>query len=145
MSSYLVAVPGALSAASTDLSAIGESIRSAAASAAPSTIGIAAAAQDEVSAAIARLFGGFGQEFQLVAARTAQIHDRWVWALGEGEAAYARAEATNASPLQALVNDAMGLVNAPTEFLFGRPISGNGADGVDGTGQNGGDGGILSG
>ena len=59
MSSYLIAAPEALAAAAGDLSGIGESIRQATASAAPSTTGIAPAAADEVSLAVSRLFGSY--------------------------------------------------------------------------------------
>jgi hypothetical protein len=52
MSSYVIATPEALALASGDLAGIQEAIREAAASAAPSTTRIAAAAADEVSAAI---------------------------------------------------------------------------------------------
>ena len=104
-----------------------------------------AAARDEVSAAIARLFGNYGQDFQALSAQSASFHDRFVQAFREGEAAYARTETANASPLQALENDVMGAVNTPTELLMSRPVIGNGADGAPGTGQAGGDGGILEG
>jgi hypothetical protein len=52
---------------------------------------------------------------------------------------------SNASPLQTLGQDVLGVVNAPTEALLGRPLIGNGANGAPGTGQAGGPGGILFG
>jgi PE family len=61
MSSFLIAAPEALATASADLSGIGAAIREATGVAAPSTTGIVPAAADEVSAAVARLFGGYGQ------------------------------------------------------------------------------------
>ena len=64
MSSYVVAAPEVLAAASADLSGIGQAIKEANAAAAPSTTGIAPPALDEVSAAISKLFGSYGQEFQ---------------------------------------------------------------------------------
>jgi PPE-repeat protein len=42
-------------------------------------------------------------------------------------------------------HDVLGVVNAPTEFLVGRPLIGNGTHGAAGTGQAGGPGGILVG
>ena len=64
MSSFVSAAPEALAGASADLSGIGEAIREATSAAAPSTMGIVPAALDEVSAAIAALFGAHGQAYQ---------------------------------------------------------------------------------
>ncbi len=65
--------------------------------------------------------------------------------LNGGAAAYTGAEAASVSSMQALLD----AVNAPTQTLLGRPLIGNGADGVAGTGSNaggnGGPGGILYG
>src|ERR1700722_18203067 len=145
MSSYVIVVPEALSAAAADLSGIGDALRGATAAAASPTTGIVAAASDEVSTAIAKLFGTYGQNFHALSAQSASFHDRFVQAFRAGEAAYASTEAANGSPLQALENDVMGAVNTPTELLLARPIIGNGANGAPGTGERGGDGGILEG
>jgi len=96
MSSYLIAAPEALASASADLSAIGEAIKEATAAAAPSTTGIVPAAFDEVSAAITRLFGSYGQEFQALSAQSGLFHSSFVQLLSSGGAAYAAAEAANA-------------------------------------------------
>lgn len=69
MSSYLIAAPEAVGLASNDLSGIGAAVEEATAAAAPSTTRIAAAAGDEVSTAIARLFGSFADEFHTLTAR----------------------------------------------------------------------------
>ena len=69
MSSFLNVAPEALASASADLSGIGEAIREATSAAAPSTTGILPPALDEVSAAISRLFGGYGQQFQSLSAQ----------------------------------------------------------------------------
>ncbi|WP_306464329.1 PE family protein [Mycobacterium tuberculosis] len=50
-----------------------------------------AAAGDEVSAAIAALFGGFGLEYQAISAQVAAYHQRFVQALSTGAGAYASA------------------------------------------------------
>ena len=73
MSSYLIAAPEALATASADLSGIGEAIREATTAAAPSTTGIVPAAADEVSAAIGRLFGTFGEDFHALSAQAAAV------------------------------------------------------------------------
>ncbi len=84
MSPFLVAAPEALVTASADLSGIGEAIRAATAAAAPSTTGILAAAEDEVSAAIAAVFSSHGQAFQALSAQAAAFHDQFVQALTRG-------------------------------------------------------------
>ncbi len=57
MSSYVIALPEGLATASSDLTGIGSAIRAANAAAATSTTQVLAAGGDEVSAAIAALFG----------------------------------------------------------------------------------------
>ena len=101
MSTFLIAAPEALAAASADLSGIGEAIRKATASAAPSTMGIVAAAADEVSAAIASVFGAHGSAYQALGAQTAVFQEQFVQALTAGAGSYASAEAASVFPLQA--------------------------------------------
>ncbi|AMC63774.1 PE-PGRS family protein PE_PGRS30 [Mycobacterium tuberculosis variant africanum] len=109
------------------------------------TTALASAGADEVSAAVSRLFGAYGQQFQALNARAATFHAEFVSLLNGGAAAYTGAEAASVSSMQALLD----AVNAPTQTLLGRPLIGNGADGVAGTGSNaggnGGPGGILYG
>jgi hypothetical protein len=105
------------------LSGVGEAIEEATSTAAPSTTSIVPAAADEVSAAITRLFGTYGQQFQVLSAQTAAFHARFVQLLSSGGAAYAAAEAANADPLW----DASGAGG-----------SGGKAIGPSGTGGNGG-------
>ena len=67
-------------------------------------------------------------------------------ALSGAEGAYAAAEAANASPLQAAEQAASNIQwFSPWQDLTGRPLVGNGANAVAGTGQNGGDGGWILG
>ncbi len=148
MSSFLNIAPEALASASADLSGIGEAIREATSAAAPSTTGIVPPALDEVSAAISRLFGGYGQEFQSLSAQGAAFHGRFVQLLSSAQGAYAGAEAANASPLQAVMAAVDPNVQAPFSpflLLTGRPLFGNGANGAAGTGQAGGAGGWIIG
>ncbi|MGO8768032.1 MAG: PE family protein [Mycobacterium sp.] len=76
--SYLVAAPEAFTAAASDLAGLGAGLETAAATAAPSTTSLMAAAQDEVSTAIAALFGTHGQQFQALSAQAATFHDQFV-------------------------------------------------------------------
>ncbi|WP_191499176.1 PE domain-containing protein [Mycobacterium simulans] len=141
--SYLVAAPDLLITAAVDAAAIGSSMRAANLAALAPTSTLMTAAADEVSAAIASLFSGYGQEYQAISARAAALHEQFVQALSNASGAYAAAEAANATPLQPLVDNILGVINAPTNFLLGRPLIGNGTNGIPGTGQAGGDGGIL--
>ena len=143
MSSFVVASPEVFAAAASDLSGIGLAVRSAHGVAAASTTRVVVAAQDEVSAAISALFGAFGQEFQAAGTQAALFHERFVAALSAGQGAYSAAEAASASPLAAMQQDVMGVVNSPTQALLGRPLIGNGANGAAGSGAAGGAGGFC--
>ncbi|WP_415823729.1 PE family protein, partial [Mycobacterium basiliense] len=145
MASFVVVMPEALLAASESLTGLGSTIEAANAAAAASTIQLVAAGQDEVSAAIARLFGSYAQEYQALSTQMGQFHAQFVQALAGSQNVYGAAEAANASPLQILERHLLAIINAPTNALLARPLIGNGANGVDGTGANGGAGGILYG
>jgi hypothetical protein len=97
--SYLIAVPEILDSAATDLASIAGTLNAANASAAAHTTGIVAAAQDEVSAAIAALFSQRAQAYQAVSAQAAAFHQQFMQALTAGAGVYAGAEAANASHL----------------------------------------------
>ena len=143
--SYLIATPELVAAAAGNLTGIHLALGNAAAAASGPTTGLLAAAADEVSAAISQLFGSYGQQFQALNAQATAFHADFVGLLNSGAAAYASAEAASASPLGALVD----AVNGPAESLLGRPLIGNGADGMAGTGAgaggNGAPGGLLFG
>src|SRR3984885_5415477 len=143
--SYLVATPDLLTAAATDVAGIGSTPRGANAGAfAPTTGGIPTAAH-EGSAALQSLFNVHAQGYQALSAQAAAFHAEFVQALTAGAGSYASAEAANASPLQAVEQQVLGVINAPTQVLVGRPLIGNGANGAPGTGANGGGGGVLIG
>ena len=130
MSTFLIAATDVLAAASADLSGIGEAVRDAGASAAPATTGIAPAAADEVSAAITRLFGNYAADFQALSARTAAFHTGFVQTLVHSASAYAATEAASNPLLQTLEVDLLGVINAPSYALFGRPLITPGAPGT---------------
>ena len=66
--SFVIAAPELVTAAATDLSNIGSTLSVANAAAVPPTTGVLAAAEDEVSAAIASLFSGHAQAYQVLGA-----------------------------------------------------------------------------
>src|SRR6516164_4095870 len=137
MSPYVIAAPEALATASADLSSLGERIREATAAAAPSTTGIVAAAEDEVSAAISQLFGRFGQQFQALTAQSGLFHNQFVQLMSSGGSMYAAAEALNAAAVAAdtvppsSITDVGGAPFSPFLSIFGRALFGNGLAGID--------------
>jgi hypothetical protein len=133
--SYLAVAPEFLASAATDLSNIGSTLSAAKSAAAAPTTGILAAAEDEVSAAIAAVFSAHGQGFQALSAQAAAFHDQFVQTLKAGGGAYTVAEAANASPLRTLEQDVLGAINAPFRALTGRALIGNGAGGATGITQ----------
>ena len=157
--SFMFAQPDVLSAAASDLAALGSSIDAAHAAAAFPTTSVVAAAGDEISAAIASVFSGFAQDYQTLSARAAGVHAQFVAALTGSGAAYSATEAASTSPLRAAqsqiaaatsvspaqaVNAAAAIINAPTEIAFGQPLVGNGANGTAAS-PNGQPGGFLFG
>ncbi len=106
------------------------------AAAAPSTMSVVSAAGDEVSASVARLFGGYAQQYQALSAQTVLFHERFLQALTSGASAYAGAEAANVSPLHALGQELQALaIFSPVKDLTGRPLLGDGADAARGAGR----------
>ena len=79
--SYVIAAPEMMAAAAADLATIGSDLSAAHTAAAAQTTGMLAAAEDEVSAAIAALFSAHGQGFQALGAQAAAFHAQFVQAL----------------------------------------------------------------
>src|SRR5258708_96107 len=142
--SFVIATPELLTAAAGDLGRMGLALSAPHAAAAASTTRVLSAGADEVSAAVAAVFGAHAQNYQSLSAQAADFHTQFVRALSGSQTLYASAEATN---LQTLEQDFLNAVNAPSQALFGRPLIANGGDGgtVAGAGQPGGPGGLLIG
>jgi PE family len=110
--SFVTIAPEYVEAAAQDLAGIGSSLSEATAVAAAPTTGLAPAGADEVSAAIAALFGDHGQQFQALAARASAFHEQFVGLLNSGAGAYLSTDVANAEQtLQA--------VSAPAQSLGG--------------------------
>ncbi len=139
--SFVSVVPGEMSAASVDLNRLAAALRQANAVAALPTTQIAAAAQDEVSAAMAALFDRVGADFQTLSLQTTLFHQRFAQAVNAAGLAYAGAEAAATSPQQTLEEGILAAIDAPTNLLLGRPLIGDGTN--CGPGQAGGAGGLL--
>ncbi len=79
--SFVVAAPEVVVAAASDLAGIGSAIGAANAAAAVPTMGVLAAGADEVSAAVADLFGAHAQAYQALSAQAALFHEQFVHAM----------------------------------------------------------------
>jgi hypothetical protein len=99
--SYVIAAPEFMTSAASDLATIGANIDAAHMVAAAPTTGVLAAAEDEVSAAIAALFSAHGQRFQALGAQWAAFHEQFVQALTAGAGSYVGAEASNVAAFTA--------------------------------------------
>lgn len=137
--SFVVAVPEFLTEAASGLSNIGSALQAANAAAAAPTATVLAAGNDEVSEAVAAMFAAHAQGYQRLSAQVASFHNQFVALMNTGATQYAMGEAANVSPLQAVEQQLLGVINTPTQLLLGRPLIGNGANGAPGAdGQAGG-------
>ncbi|BBZ44384.1 PE family protein [Mycobacterium parmense] len=94
--SFVIATPDLVQSAAGDLAAIRSSLAEASTTVAGPTTGIAAAAQDEVSIAVASMFGNVGQEFQALSMQAQAFHQHFVSLVNASAGAYVAAEAANA-------------------------------------------------
>lgn len=108
---YVVAEPQMMAVLADDAERIGSAISAASAAAARLTSDLPAAAADEVSEAIAQLFGEYGQEYQAIATEVEAFHRQFHQALAAAKNAYAQAEAANVVALQ----EALEAPIAPTQ------------------------------
>jgi hypothetical protein len=127
--SYVLTTPEMLAAAATDVGNIGSAINTASWSAAGPTTGLLPAAQDEVSAAIAKLFGAYGQEYQAAVSQAAAFHNEFTHALAAAGNAYLEAEAAN-SALMPVPSNALNTITAPIQMLFGQTAVTGGSGGI---------------
>lgn len=136
--SFLWVSPDSVAAAATDLSRLGSSVATSNAAAAVPTTQVLAAASDEVSLRIAALFGAHGREYQAVSALVEELQAQFTQTLRASAGSYVWTEVENAQ------RAVLGVINAPTMTLLGRPLIGDGANATV-PGGAGGDGGILFG
>lgn len=126
--SFLVAAPEQVETAAQNLASIRSTLGEATASAAVSTTGVVAAAQDEVSAAVAGLFNQFGQEYQVINAQAQAFHLQFVDLLSAGAGAYLSTEAANVQlNLSSVLNSAQAMLGQS-----GSPAAGRGGDALGG-------------
>ena len=106
----LITQPQLLAAAAGNVADINSAIGAAKAAAAGPTTGLVAAAEDEVSAVTATLFGAYGQEYQALLLQAATFHEQFGAALSSAGNAYAGAEAAASNALGALGGDVQALL-----------------------------------
>lgn len=147
--SFVELVPETLTAAVTDLTGIGSMISAANATAAVPTSGLLAAGGDEVSAALATLFGEYGREYQALAGQLDASYDRFTRNLAASMNSYAATEFAGIGQLlSGLAAGPSHAINEPVRELTGRPLFGDGTNGYTtarGVGTPGGPGGWLFG
>ncbi|WP_264960696.1 PE family protein, partial [Mycobacterium kiyosense] len=143
--SFVFAAPEFVTAAASDVASIGSTVNCAGAAAATATTQVLPAGCDEVSAAVAALFGAHGQAYQAMSAQVTAFNKQFAWLMNSGAGEYATSEAAGAASLQTLQQDLLGFINLPTNLLLGRPLIGDGASGAPGTGADGAPGGLLIG
>ncbi|OBK13630.1 PE domain-containing protein [Mycobacterium asiaticum] len=102
-----------MSAAATNVASIGSTLVTANRGAAGATMEVLAAAEDEVSSAIADLFSAHGRGYQAVSAQATAFHQRFVQTLAGATEAYAAAEAAAAAPLAAVERAVLAVQQLP--------------------------------
>jgi hypothetical protein len=118
--SFVSVAPELLQGAAQQLAGVGSSLAQAAATATGPITGITAAAGDEVSVAIAAVFGDAGRQFHAMSAQAQAFHTEFVSLMNAGAGAYASAEAANAE--QVLV-DFGATVAAPYQALVANTVN----------------------
>ena len=113
MTNLLVA-PEIVTTTVADIENIGSTISAASAAAAAPTTGLLAAAADEVSAAIANLFGTHGQEFQALVGQVEAFQTSFQQTLAAAANAYVQTEAASAAAIPPFAANLTSLFLGPT-------------------------------
>jgi hypothetical protein len=119
--SYVLAAPELMTAAATDLAAIGSAVDAAHAAAAGPTTGLIPAAADEVSTGIAALFSAHAADYQAQATKAVAATSSFAANLTGSAGAYASAEDTLHALLVGLTQGYLALGNTvlfPLEVLI---------------------------
>ncbi|EPQ46549.1 PE family protein [Mycobacterium sp. 012931] len=112
---YVITQPDILTTAAADIADIRSAIGMANAAAASPTTAMMAAAGDEVSQLIAKLFSAYGQECQAVITDAAVFHDHFAATLAAAGSVYTQAEAAGAATL----SQALTTLSSPIRALLG--------------------------
>lgn len=85
---FLSVIPEQVESAAQDLAGIRSALSASYAAAAGPTTAVVSAAEDEVSTAIASIFGAYGRQCQVLSAQASAFHDEFVNLLKTGATAY---------------------------------------------------------
>ncbi len=132
--SFVVTAPPVLASAASDLGGIASMISEANAMAAVRTTALAPAAADEVSAAIAALFSSYARDYQTLSVQVTAFHVQFAQTLTNAGQLYAVVDVGNGVLLKT-EQQVLGVINAPTQTLVGRPLIGDGTHGRRGPGR----------
>ena len=113
----LLVDPQVVTTVAADIDGIGSTIKAATAAAAAPTSGLLAAAADEVSAAIANLFGAHGQEFQAVVDQVEAYSSQFRQTLTAAANAYVQTETAAVAALQGALGASAAAVAAPAATI----------------------------
>jgi PE family len=103
---FVNAEPGLIHGAAQDLAGIRSDLDEVLTTTSGPMTGLLPAAQDEVSSAVAQVFGQVGRTFQAQHALAAGFHNSFVAAMKSGASAFAAAEVSNGSDLGGLLGEA---------------------------------------
>src|SRR5271156_2014694 len=111
--SFVSVVPDVVQSTASELAGIGNALDEARSAAAPSTTAVVAAAEDEVSIAIAALFSGHALSFHALSEQAAAFHEQLVQTLSGTAGSYALTEAASVNPLQNVEQVLFAAINGP--------------------------------
>ena len=120
--SFLLVAPEILDSAAADVSQIGSALGADNLAAALPTTQLTAAAADEVSTAIAAVFGAHAKEYQTAATLAATYHEQFVRELNAAATTYASTEASINTTLQEVVTAVNAVASNGFQTLVYGPI-----------------------
>lgn len=103
--SYMRTIPEFLSTAAADIGGIGSALSDASLAAADPTTNLLAAAADEVSTVVSKVFGGYGLSAQAVLTQASAFHNEFTELLANAGGIFAQAEVDNAEALTNAVGE----------------------------------------
>lgn len=119
--SFTTVVPEAVNIAASDITSLHQKIDEAISKAQVWITDIETAAQDEISYAIAGLFGSHGAQFQFLTAQAAAFHSQFAKVLTSGSAAYSMSDSSNSSSLVSAAGKDVTIIMGGTAIPYPPP------------------------
>ncbi len=126
--SLLAVIPQLIVTAATTVEQVGAELTAADIEAAANTTGIAVAATDDVSLAVAAFFSAHASDYQELASEAQQFHQDFADALKGAGSSYSAQEAANAAPMESAPAEGGG--GASAQLLQSGPLFGGRAGGA---------------